>query len=294
MFFDIQSSAEQNKYELLLRIICSLSKLSSENSDIPYLYYKMAENIFCRSFLAKNLSRSDISVDASKNKYGIGLKTFLHKNGHCTEKIAEFNKERSFYANTINSPEELISVIAKFRNKRITSTCGMCSLSIDKLLYHCVTRDKSVLYIHEEPMKLINIEHLRIDKKKDNIISFTDGIEEYSFNISKSTLFKKFHIEPMHRINVKIFDDPFELIEKFLADEFQADTSNKVIDTIYLPLYTYKKGTNEPIVPERSGLNQWNAGGRKRNSNEVYITIPANIRKHKHDFFFLIEARVLL
>lgn len=285
MFFNNQGTAEQNRYEILLRIIGALSKLSSDNSDIPYLYYRMAENIFCRAFNAKNLSRSDISVDASKEKYGVGLKTFLHKNGHCLEKVAEFNKERNLYADIINSPEELVRAIANFRNKRITSTCGMCSLPTDQLLYHCVTRDKSILYLHEERMNLIDIDHIRINNTKGNTISFSDGIEEYCFNISKSTLFKRFHIQPLHSIDVKIFDDPFELLEKFLADDFQIDTSNKVIDTIFLPLYSYERGTKRPIVPERSGLNQWNARGRKRDPNEVYIQIPANVRKHKPDFF---------
>jgi hypothetical protein len=87
MFFNQQDIITQNKYELLLRIIGALSKLSSDNSSIPYLYYRMAENIFCRAFGAKNLSRSDISVDASKDAYGIGLKTFLHKNGHCSASL---------------------------------------------------------------------------------------------------------------------------------------------------------------------------------------------------------------
>lgn len=297
MFFDNQDATEQNRYELLLRIIGALSKLSTDSSDIPYLYYRMAENIFCRAFGARNLSRSDISVDASKNEFGIGLKTFLHKNSHCLEKVAEFNKERNLYSNVINSPEQLVLTIADYRNKRISSTCGICSLPTDKLLYHCVTRDKSVLYLHEEPMHLIDTEHININSIKDNTISFSDGIEEYTFNISKSTLYKRFNIQPLHSINVKIFDDPFELLEKFLADEFQTDTSNKIVDTIYLPLYSYKHGV--PYVFEKSGLNQWNAAprrkrnkngelentGKERNINEVYIPFNEPIRSYKAGFF---------
>ena len=285
MFFNQQDIVTQNKYELLLRIIGALSKLSSDNSSIPYLYYRMAENIFCRAFGAKNLSRSDISVDASKDAYGIGLKTFLHKNGHCLEKVAEFNKERNLYSDLGQNPDLLIRTVAELRNKRILATCGICSLPQDKMIYHCVTRDNSKFYLHEEAMNLIDIDTINILSIKNNTISFTDKNEEYSFNLSKSTLFKRFDINSIHEIEVKIFDDPFDLLEKYLADEFEIDTANKIIDTIYLPLYSYKRGTHDIYVPERSGLNQWNASGRKRSPNEVYIPFPASIRHHKPNFF---------
>lgn len=36
---------------------------------------------------------------------------------------------------------------------------------------------------------------------------------------------------------------------------------------------------------EKSGLNQWNAGGRDRNPNEVYIPVPAEIHKKFPGFF---------
>ncbi len=286
MFYELQTINERHKYELLLRIVSALSKLSTESSSIPYLYYRMAENIFCRSFNAKNLSRSDISIDASKENCGIGLKTFLHKNSHCLEKVAEFNKERHLYIDSISTPEILIQKIATLRNKRINSTCGICSLSTTNLIYHCVTRADSILYLHEEPMNLINIENIKIQDKKgySNTIFFNDGLEEYCFNISKSTLFKRFNISPIHEIPVEIFDDPFDLLEKYLSDKFQKDTSNKVMDTLYLPLYSYKKG-NIKFVPTKSGLNQWNAGGRKRKPNEVYIPVPAEIRHLKPNFF---------
>lgn len=286
MFYELQTKEEQAKYELLLRIVASLSKLSTESSTIPYLYYRMAENIFCKAFVAKNLSRSDISIDASKATCGIGLKTFLHKNSHCLEKIAEFNKERHLYKDLISKPEVLIQKISQLRNKRITSTCSMCSIPADNLIYHCVTRADSVLYLHEESMNLININNIKLLKSTgNNTIPFTDGQEEYCFNISKSTLFKRFNVTPIHAIPVRIFDDPFELLEKYLSDEFQTDTSNPIVDTLYLPLYSYERSAHRKYVPPKSGLNQWNAGGRKRTSNEVYVPIPAVIRKHKPNFF---------
>lgn len=284
MFFDKQPSSEKEDYELLLRIIASLSKLSTDRPSVPYLYYRMAENIFCKAFSATNLSRSDISVDASKKDFGIGLKTFLHKNGCCLEKIAEFNKERHLYSSLINNPLEMVREISRLRNIRILSTCGISSLSENKLIYHCVTRANSILYLHEEKMNLIDIDNIDFKQKKENTLFFTDGKEEYSFNISKSTLFKRFNINPIHKIPVTIFDDPFELLKKYLAGEFQQDTSNRIVDTICLPLYSYGRDKRK-FVPEHSGLNQWNANGRPRDPNEVYIPIPAIIREIKPNFF---------
>jgi hypothetical protein len=38
-------------------------------------------------------------------------------------------------------------------------------------------------------------------------------------------------------------------------------------------------------VQEKSGLNQWNAGGRKRHPDEVYIPIPSWIHSQFQGFF---------
>ena len=51
---------------------------------------------------------------------------------------------------------------------------------------------------------------------------------------------------------------------------------------LILPLYSYTKGF---YVYEKSGLNQWNAGGRTRNLDEVYIPFPSFIKQDFDDFF---------
>lgn len=283
MFFNSQSQPEKEKYISLLKLIGSLSKLSSDNTDVPYLYYRMAENIFCRAFEAKNLSRSDISIDASKNGFGLGLKTFMHKNGKSLEKIAEFNKERSIYANYEQRPTEIIKIISEYRNKRINVTCGICNIQQDKLLYHCVSRANSKFYLYETPIELIDIQNISNVKKKENTISFDDNNAEYSFNLSKSTLFKRFNISPIEEIPINVLDDPFELLERyFLQESGVQNNTNKIIDTVYLPLYS-ERGSKH--VPLKSGLNQWNAGGRKRTYGEVYIPIPKKVHNLKPDFF---------
>ncbi|MGG5461193.1 hypothetical protein [Clostridium sp. B9] len=50
----------------------------------------------------------------------------------------------------------------------------------------------------------------------------------------------------------------------------------------YLPLYSNQGGRH---VQERSGLNHWNADGRPRNFNEVYIPIPKKIHTDLPEFF---------
>ena len=56
MFYDKQSTTNQNKYKQMLTIVGQLSRLFSEN-DCPYLEYRAHENIFCRYLEAENLAR---------------------------------------------------------------------------------------------------------------------------------------------------------------------------------------------------------------------------------------------
>ena len=58
------------------------------------------------------------------------------------------------------------------------------------------------------------------------------------------------------------------------------DTSKEILipqqsrQTAVLPLYGRERGdAQKKLVQEKSGLNQWNAAGRRRDPNEVYIPI---------------------
>jgi hypothetical protein len=53
---------------------------------------------------------------------------------------------------------------------------------------------------------------------------------------------------------------------------------------VFLPLYSTRSSDSKE-VPEKSGLNQWNAGGRSRSLGEVYIPIPATIHQKFPNFF---------
>ena len=79
------------KYFDMLKLMAQLSRLFSE-SDIPYLDYRLTENLFCRYYQAYNDARSCTAYDARFSTVGIGIKTFILKNNQSVEKIAEFNK----------------------------------------------------------------------------------------------------------------------------------------------------------------------------------------------------------
>ena len=75
----------------MLKLMAQLSRLFSEN-EVPYLYYRLTENLFCRYYAAINDARSCTAYDARIAGIGIGIKTFGISSGSSTEKIAEFNK----------------------------------------------------------------------------------------------------------------------------------------------------------------------------------------------------------
>ena len=185
MFINQQDKTQVEYYEKMLKIIGSLSKLSSDSEE-PFLYYRVAENLFCKSFNAENLSRSDTSADASIGNVGFGLKTFLKRNGNGMEKVAEFNTDSSRFRNL--PVDEQVQEISRLRNERIETTKRIYGL--EEIIYHCVTRSAGVMEIIESPMNTINRDTIKIQTSSDKSISFIDDKEEYSFN-SRSSFFSK-------------------------------------------------------------------------------------------------------
>lgn len=278
MFFEIQPSNERVEYENFLKIVWYLSNLFSD-SDTPYLYYRVAEKIFCRSFWAQDLSRSDVSADAKKGNMWIGLKTFLASNNKSFQKVAEFNWDRSLYSHL--PPHDLIIKVAELRNARINFTESTYSLS--NSIYHCVLREPGVFKIFEESMDKIDIPNIRNIKANSSSISFNDGIHDYSFLLSKSTLTKRFvTTDILYSFNVPILEDPLQELDHLFSEtqELLIQEDARIKETVYLPLY----GGNKKVF-ERSWLNQWNADGRPRNFNEVYVPIPKVVHQKAPDFF---------
>ena len=160
-----QEKEQQQLYLKLLQATGSLSNIFSDSIS-PYLYYRAMENIFCKAFEADNLSRGDVSVDAAKNKVGIGLKTFLFNNGKTFQKIAEFNKESYLFRNSesqklnTETARNIISTVAEMRNERIDFTKR--SHDLDYMIYHSITRSKYQMSIYEDMIDFIDIDSIEV------------------------------------------------------------------------------------------------------------------------------------
>src|SRR5690606_31762723 len=134
---DIETNGD---YLKLLLAVSKLSGLFSE-SAIPFINYRVAENIFCKCFNAINLSRSDTAFDANYNSIGIGLKTFVCNSNNSTEKIAEFNSLSRVLVDF--KGKELAVKLAEYRNERIELANRL--YNIKSSLYHIVARKEGEL-----------------------------------------------------------------------------------------------------------------------------------------------------
>lgn len=270
-------------YLKLLSAVSKLSGLFSE-SAAPFINYRVAENIFCRSFNAGNLSRSDTAFDANYNSVGVGLKTFVCSSDSSTEKVAEFNS----LARTLKNlkGKELALKLGEFRNDRINLANRV--YDIENSLYHIVARKEKELLLYETDYNLIDIANITSVKESVASLQFEDGHNLYSFNYSKSTLFRKFIIpQNAFRLPIDIIEDPYSLLLELFEDNKDLKPANDKLvkgeNFVILPLYGMYKG--EKFIFERSGLNQWNANGRKRDFGEVYIPIPATLHRKYPNFF---------
>ncbi len=281
MFYENQPHEAQEAYKEYLKSMAALSRLFSTNAD-AYIDSRVAENLFCKSFDAENSARDDSTADAYKDSIGIGIKTFIHSS-KSLQKIAEFNAIRNLYAG--KSARQVVEIIANARNERIRSTMEIYGLG--KMIYHCVTRQGNNIFIFEQEMEPItDIKWSTLNETKSSI-SFDDRYHHYSFNKSKSVLQMHFELNtPIDSIETCIIDKPINYLVDFLRSRTFDETSEKIVmgkDAIYLPLYA--PSSKEHIPGDKSGLNQWNAGGRKRHADEVYIPIPIEIHQKFPEFF---------
>lgn len=280
--FNNNDISDNGDYLNLLSAVSKISGLFSESS-IPYINYRVAENIFCKCFEADNLSRSDTAYDAKINNIGIGIKTFTCLKDNSLEKIAEFNSLSKGLVGL--SKEELAHQLSSFRNDRISLANRI--YNIDQSFYHIIARRNKELVIFDTDYDIIDLNTINSIEETKSGIKFRDGVNEYGFNRSKSTLFRRFHIEKGACYkDIEILKDPFELLLSLFTKKAELISEEKLIpgkDFIILPLYGYKDG--KKFVQESSGLNQWHAAGRERNPNEVYIPISAVIHRFFPNFF---------
>lgn len=270
------------KYIESIQIISSLSRLFSEN-EIPFLHYRVMENLFCDCFNAKNLSRSDTAYDAQIGSLGIGLKTFICQKDSSIEKIAEFNRHAPDLKKL--NDKDLAYTLSRLRNERIQSANNI--YGIKDSIYHIIARQKNKLLFFETDYQEIEINKIKNIRGDNKTLQFVDGHNEYFFNRSKSVLQRKFYIPKNYNsLDIAIIDKPFDLLlhlQAQILESKKADSKIAGVDFVILPLYSTRGGYKN--VPEKSGLNQWNAGGRKRSYGEVYIPVPMIIHKLYPSFF---------
>lgn len=273
MFYELQPENQREEYKKWLRILGSLSGLFSE-SEKPYLYYRAHERVFAKAFEAEDRGRMDCSADATKDRIGLGLKTWVDSS---VQKVAEFGLARPQYEHLTGL--DLVKRISELRNERIELTKRM--LDLDTMEYSIVRRDLGVMQIMEHTFDTIDIDNITlIDRGRANSLYFTDGNHVYNFLKSKHTLYMEFSdLVEVDRVNVEILEDPFEVLSSVEA-AVQAEKTEEVCLRLYS---TRRDGTK--FVPERSGLNQWNANGRARDPDEVYIPFPAADRERYVGFF---------
>ena len=283
MFYDLQPEEQKQQYKQMLNIIGKLTRLFSDNA-CPYLPYRVQENVFCKYFNADNLSRSDCSADAKKGRIGVGLKTWM---GNNDQKVAEFDSLREKLSPL--SGLDLAKKVSEFRNERIRITKNLHG--IDELIYHIVKRIPNTMQILEHVFEPIDIENIVLLPERGNINNtyFTDRKHVYHFSMSKNTLYMIFDdMILLDTFTVDILDDPYTYLmgladnipQGITTTQVEFDTTNKAC----LRLYSTKPNGTKFVAP-KSGLNQWNAGGRKRDMNEVYIPFPAEDRERYSGFF---------
>lgn len=270
-------------YFEMLQLMASISRLFSESAT-PYLDYRLAENLFCKYFNAQNDARSCTAYDARLSHLGIGIKTFGLKNGSSMEKIAEFNKLKPKLNGLAGI--DLARQISHFRNERMAFANN--TYDVAETQYHIVGRQEGMLRVFNTPYELVDTERICDVSDTEASISFSDGRNEYSFNKSKSVLQKRFYLPKDYvEVPVNILEEPLELLALLLKEQSEAVRIHRAevkgYDYVILPLYSNRGGVK--TVPEKSGLNQWNAGGRKRDANEVYIPIPKSIHHMCPNFF---------
>lgn len=302
---------DQAFYSDALTAVGGLTRLFSD-SDLPFFHYRFIENLFVRATKGKNISRQDAVFDAlvgENHGIAVGVKTFTirKRTSYSYEKVQEFTSLAGKGLIGKMKDRDLVLAISKERNRRINLESATFNIDPSKAIYHCLIRREGEAVIHEEAYPIISVKDItpltstgkKLSEfaKHSSNIHFYDGENFYRYSRSKNVLLKRFTISSganWKAIPIKITEDVFaQLFENALGASVTPDlkitglfdTPQEVpgLDYVVLPLYSTRSENKE--VPEKSGLNQWNAGGRVRKFGEAYISVPRDIHKSCPEFF---------
>ena len=296
------SGLDEVAYKKIVQFTGSMSSLYSE-SNVPLVHPRLVEKLFCFATGSKDLARQDSSFDANQDGIrGVGVKTFRSdpKKTSNTEKVAEFTKIAAAGILLNKSKEELAFAIAELRNSRVESDAAEYGIDLQKSYYHCLIRIPGGAFFHEEDYGRVAVSEIkptdstgkevtRFDSNSFGHVYFRDDRALYSYNVSKNVLYKRFEISK--GFNSEIFEIPIipDLLGKVVGNNFALPWENDPARTIFekkgvvLPLYSSR--SDNKVVAPKSGINQWNAGGRSRSFGEAYIPVPIAIHRTFPDFF---------
>lgn len=305
LLWDKFEHQDQQQYLKRIQMLGMLSGLFKEldgmHGSKPYLHYRNHEILYTNTFQVMSIARADSAFDAiarvGDKTFGVGLKTWMYHTDQSNQKIAEFNRKskelRALF--DANQYEELIDNLALLRNERIKD--DKRRYLTDKEIYHIIVRDYRCFHVVETDYPIINRDNITQINKKDSSVSFFDGENHYSFNMSKTTLFKKFDVSEKERIitfPVNIIDNPIILLDELylsIMSEDKCDAYEDNRDYILLPLYNDRTLD----VNDKSVFNASLAKSKKKGSDtprpqyEAYAPIPKYIH-HLFPRFFGIDA----
>lgn len=309
---------DESRYESLIKAIGSLSGLFGDGINAN-IHYRTVERLFIYTTKARDLTRKDKVFDAlvgKKFEIGVGIKTFALQNKGAKskmEKVQELTRIAGRGDLDRLPPERLALRVSEIRNKSIKSDSNQFGVDISKSIYHCLIRLGDDAYIHEQPYPLIDLENLRpantrgkvlrrwSKAKSRSTIHFSDGKHHYSYHTSKNTLSMRFEFPDLltgRRLDMTRIPDIWDVLDagqlfSAFGDQPQKETSKPLknvaskgkpgIDYVVLPLYSLRKEGKR--VEKKSGINFWNAGGRKRKYGEAYIPVPKAVHDVASGFF---------
>jgi hypothetical protein len=299
------SQLNVDQYAKALKFLGHLSHLFSESST-PLIVPKAAERLFALVTKSEDLGTQDKSFDAlMPNGKAVGIKTFRMegKSEAKREKVAELTAQASSGGfNNLNN-EEIAVRVSELRNNRVISDANEIGATMEAAFYHCLIRKPGFAIIHEESYPTIDIGSIypldRTGHKISNFASdvngnvwFSDGESDYTYSRAKNVLLKKFELAKgftSQPIELHVIANIWELVLNgefaSIFDSFLQDTEPDIQEEfIVLPLYGSRSADTKK-VEEKSGINQWNAGGRVRSYAEAYIPYPVASKKEKPDFF---------
>lgn len=294
------SKEERDEYINFLQVYGALTNLfrQKHGDPIPYLDSKFQETIYAKVFNSENVdignTPHDILSVFGDERIGIGLKTWM-KSKPSFQKVMQLKRYKSDIDPYFDkSNEELARKLSEIKNERMIVDYNRLGLSVDKNIYHYVTRDAGKFVIQETLYPLVDIDNLRNFKRTATAFQWSDGHKDYKFTYSDSQIWQHFDSAKkdtliLNQFDVNIIDDPFDFLMKSYFN-FIGNYGNQVdedIVEVYLPLYSYR--TKE--VEVKSGLNSWNAAPKSKGSttlrplNEIYIPIPKEFHKKYPSFF---------